>query len=565
MLSFLKPTINFLKKAFLVIVVYFIVISLFVHFISKDKVLVSPSSPISPIEKNRTEIYEVINDKKLNSTKEGKMIIGLYKFTICGMIGEACTDNPKDGNKNSSNSFFGFVSKLIVTPFANPPASGISWAYESFQQAGFIPKTMAAEGIGFTSIKPFANIWKIFRDVSYMFLVIVLIAIGFMIMFRAKINPQTVISVENALPKIVITLILITFSFAIAGFLIDLMYVSIVLIISILSNNGNNFNAVNYQNEFIGADFLHIFTDVAGRSSLGSIIPIIGDSLLGIIDPTIVFGLRTLVGIASMIVLNNTLFHTVETSLAGGLNGIIVFGQSLGSLPGALLAAPLALLFLTIIFYLGSTLLFTLAWWVLIGGTVAFVAFRIIALLFSSYIKLILIIIISPLLLLFESVPGKNILAYWIKNIIGFLLPFPITVAISLIGYIIINNTTPAGYVDVRLPYLFGINSSAFKILVGMGLIFIIPEIVKLVKEVLGIKELPLNVGVGTFFAGATAIGGAALGSAGQFGSITLALGAFGPGGIFKDLGKKIPIINRMHPPDRVAPSAGGSVTEENK
>ena len=51
-----------------------------------------------------------------------------------------------------------------------------------------------------------------------------------MIMFRVKVSPQVVITVQSTLPKLVLTIILVTFSYAIAGFLVDLMYVVIGLI-----------------------------------------------------------------------------------------------------------------------------------------------------------------------------------------------------------------------------------------------------------------------------------------------------------------------------------------------
>jgi len=534
----LKKIFSVVKKAFIIFIVFFAVIALFLHFIAGDKKSLQIQS-VNPIEKNRAEIYKVINDKELNKTQQGKISIALFKSTMCGMIGEACTNNPKDGDKNFNNSIFGFISKLIVTPFANPPASGVMWAYSGLQNAGFVPKTMAAEGIGFAVIKPFANLWKIFRDVSYMLLVIILISIGFMIMFRAKLNPQTVMTVENALPKIVISLILITFSFAIAGFLIDLMYVLIVIIISILSNNNNNFNAVNYQSEFIGAGLGHIFKDVAGRSTLGNIIPIIGDSIMGIFPAAVIWVFRAAVGFISAVWLHNVLNMSIVQPIAKAFDGIGAATFNIGNLISGLLAPMLSIVMLLIIFFIGMTALFTAVWWILIGMTVVFVAFRIIALLFSSYIKLILFVIISPLLLLFESIPGKNVFSYWIKNIIGFLLPFPITIAVSLLGYIIINSTTPAGYTDVRLPYLFGIDSNSFKILIGMGLIFIIPDLVKLLKEAMGIKEAPPLFGLGTFFGGAAAAAGAGTGLATQLSSWQLASGAFTEGsGIFGKGGK---------------------------
>jgi len=44
-----------------------------------------------------------------------------------------------------------------------------------------------------------------------------------MIMFRKKIDPRTTVTISQALPKIIITLILITFSYPIAGILFDVM------------------------------------------------------------------------------------------------------------------------------------------------------------------------------------------------------------------------------------------------------------------------------------------------------------------------------------------------------
>src|SRR3990172_8625738 len=233
-LSGFKKIFNIGKKVFLVIAVYFIVISLFMYFINKDK----PKTTYDPVKKNREEIYRVVNDPKLKKTREGKLTIVLYRVVMCGLVGEACSNNPSDGDRNFNKSLFGFMSNLIVLPYANPPASGIYWAYSGLQDAGFAPKTYAAEGIGFGAIKPFAKIWIAFRNVAYLVIVLVMITIGFMIMFSMKLNPQTVISVENSLPKIVLSLILVTFSFPIAGLLIDLMYIAIILIVSVIGPAG---------------------------------------------------------------------------------------------------------------------------------------------------------------------------------------------------------------------------------------------------------------------------------------------------------------------------------------
>ena len=143
---------------------------------------------------------------------------------------------------------------------------------------------------------------------------------------------------------------------------------------------------------------------------------------------------------------------------------------------------------------------------------------------------------ISPLLLLFEAVPGKNAFKYWIMNLVGNLIIFPIMIFVFILAYLIIFDTASSD-MTARLPYLYGIDSNSFRLMIGLGIIFLIPDFVKAIKEALGIKELPFQIGVGTYFGGLAAGGGAAMGAIGQFGSISLALGAFNSGGILANTG----------------------------
>ncbi len=538
MLSFLKPTLNFIKKAFLVIAVYFIVISLFSHFIDKDRVSLSSGS--DPIKKNRAEIYKVINDEELNKTKEGKLTIALYKMSMCSMIGEACTNNPADADKNYGKSVFGFITKLIVIPYQNPPASGVMWAYEGLQNAGFVPKTMAAEGIGFAAIKPFSNLWKIFRDLSYMVLVIILISIGFMIMFRAKINPQTVISVENALPKIVIALILITFSFAIAGFLIDLMYIIIGITVSILSKNpsgGTYFDSTTYKNEYMMANSWDLWRDIRVRFGSQSIGAALGSAFTQIIPLPVYLTLRAAGGTIFVFLMRWVILH-FSNNFADlfGFSGLQLAAFSPGELLKAFFSLTFFPIFIMILFFIGF--IYVIPWIVslLIGFSVLFLFFRIFFILFASYLKLIINIIIGPLLLLFEAVPGKNAFKYWIMNLIGNLIPFPIIIFVFLLAYIIVFNTNPSD-MTARFPYLYGIDSNSFRLMIGLGLVFLIPDFIKTIKEALGIKDLPLSIGIGTFFGGVSAGVGGGVGLIGQIGSVSLGLSAITGKGIGEIVG----------------------------
>jgi len=85
-------------------------------------------------------------------------------------------------------------------------------------------KPVYAQGLGFASLDPILSVWKIFRNIAYMGFIVVFLIIGFMIMFRQKIGSQAVVTAQQAIPNIVVALLAVTFSYAIAGLLIDAMY-----------------------------------------------------------------------------------------------------------------------------------------------------------------------------------------------------------------------------------------------------------------------------------------------------------------------------------------------------
>lgn len=119
---------------------------------------------------------------------------------------------------------------LLQLVFADRPLSGITYVKERatrFTLVGEAYAQTAAPGFGFNALKPMQDMWRASRDISFGLFVIVAVVFAFMIMFRVKISPQVVISIQSAIPKLIIALVLVTFSYAIAGFLVDLMYVVI--------------------------------------------------------------------------------------------------------------------------------------------------------------------------------------------------------------------------------------------------------------------------------------------------------------------------------------------------
>ncbi len=122
----------------------------------------------------------------------------------------------QSGNSNS------FIKKIFTE---DRPVSGISYIRNIGRKLRLVPEAKAASTFGYSRLTVIKDFWAMSRNIAYFLFTLVLIIVSFMIMFKVKISPQAVISIQSALPKIFLTLILITFSFAIAGFLLDLMYV----------------------------------------------------------------------------------------------------------------------------------------------------------------------------------------------------------------------------------------------------------------------------------------------------------------------------------------------------
>ncbi|MBI1862825.1 hypothetical protein HYS00_01755 [Candidatus Microgenomates bacterium] len=422
-----KTVFSFAKKVSLVILVYFVVFALYSKFTNPNPT----GAPIqNPVLETRKEIYQAINNPELKKTKEGKDAIAIYRFSLCSTVGEACTNNPSDGDKYYKDSLMSKVGGLMSTPFENPPASGLYWARDSMQHIGLLPSAYAAEGIGFSKLSPLLAMWKAFRNVAYLLVVLAILAVGFMIMFRVKINPQTVVSLENALPRIFISLILITFSFAIAGFMIDLMYTIILLGISVLAKGDPSLNLGKLQNDFMSPDMSDLFDSMfPSRTGMLTSAPLIGGfvqlSDLGsaiayvlpswINDIFKIFGMMIFTHFGLDLIFNvNGL--GVATHLGEILNKWDILGTGVGDTPGHVIVTYLKLILTAMLVF------FSLRWgigWILgliIFLTIVLLVFRIFVLLFAGYVKILLYVIFSPLYLLANMIPGRNAFSQWFRG-----------------------------------------------------------------------------------------------------------------------------------------------------
>ncbi len=129
------------------------------------------------------------------------------------------------------------ASSIMAKMYISNPSSSeyVADLMENIQ-APLGVKPAYAQGLGFSALRPVLEMWKLFRNLAYFFFVVIFLVVGIMIMFRSKIGGKAAVTVQQALPKIVVSLLLVTFSYAIAGLMIDLMYIVIYLMIGVFSS-----------------------------------------------------------------------------------------------------------------------------------------------------------------------------------------------------------------------------------------------------------------------------------------------------------------------------------------
>ncbi|MBP7859792.1 hypothetical protein KA001_02440 [Patescibacteria group bacterium] len=150
-------------------------------------------------------------------------------------------------------------------------------------------KAQAAGELEYTIIKgvsfgqAFFDIWSTVRNISYYLIIIPVVALGFAIMFKVQINSQTQITLIKILPRLIVVMILITFSYPIAALMLQVSKPVVDLIISIfftasadLTTGGTSYGGVIWFSLLaLGLGIIIAFTGGIGLAILGTIVGIV--------------------------------------------------------------------------------------------------------------------------------------------------------------------------------------------------------------------------------------------------------------------------------------------------
>jgi hypothetical protein len=438
----------------------------------------------------------------------------------------------KIGFVKGGGGLIGVLTNSIITLYTPPLHTRDYFGYLA-SNFGITKNSYAASpsnDLGYNGITPLAGIWLTARNVAYLFFVLIFLIIGIGIMLRIHIDPRTVMTIQNQIPKIIIALVLVTFSFAIAGLLIDLMYVLSYLLVGIIGSSdvcsgGTTvnciqapgsfaFNLISSTNPFDAASKVGDITNLAWQPAnmVSSFISgafdnpggrLITTFLGGIIGYVISHAINTATsGIGKLIGLG---IAGIFTAVTGGV-GIGAAG-AISDFTGQLLSTGVGL---AAGFAAGPQILGT------ISGIITFLIvliailttlFRLWFQLISAYIGTLISIVFAPIWIMLGLIPGSKIsFSAWIRGLIGNLSCFPTALVMFLMARVFIdafmhNNATMFVAPLVGNPA----DTKSLSAIIGMGIFLITPTAVTAVKNAItgsgglgfGKALAPLGAGVG--------------------------------------------------------------------
>lgn len=424
----------------------------------------------------------------------------------------------KIGFVENGGGAIGVMDKLITMTFTMPIHTG---DYVSYLSQNFgITKQAYAQGVGFEKLSPFLPIWVAFRNLVYLLFILVFVVIGMFIMLRVQFDPRTVFTVQNQIPKLIIGIVLVTFSFAIAGLMIDAMYIVIYFVygvaLTIPSANLGNLNLSTMQGKdamsalnssmdlsgltnTIALSFSGGIKNVLGLGSLiqtpGSFAPII-EPLLGIGNVTLGIGVNG-ISVASALV------NAVSTLAGVWMYWQLIHIPTSTFLPADVilfLAKPLAAgaaglgTFGVAQFILREALPWGIAYFVILIAIFA-ALFKLWFELIKAYTFLLFDIVLAPFWIISSLTPGNPAgFSLWVRAVLSNLAVFPTTIVMFLLGQLFINAFKDKAPDTFFVPPLIGnaATPNLISAIVGITVILTTPAVIGMVKNAFKAPNFPL-------------------------------------------------------------------------
>lgn len=515
--------------------------------------LISPLSPlISPAFAQTNTASEIPNTPHYSTQST---IIEIMSALTCQLSG-IDPINPKQSclGVDQTTGKIGFIPQEqakaggaigvmgnMISMLYTPPLHTGDYFQNLASNFGIAKPAIAQQtGTGFEGLRPLMGLWTAFRNVVYLVFVIVFVVIGVAIMLRIKIDPRTVMTIQNQIPKIIVGILLVTFSYAIAGFLIDMMYTSIYLVGNIITSSDSKMDqsiinkVATAPNPFAATSrSVGLNVAVEPAESIGGVIK---DQLID--NP---YG-RVITGIIGGILAwqSTNISNTITNSVTNAINDPLgqksiskIFNKTIIpliklakkvpipaiSLPAEIIGIATGSLIKGAIgfgtgFLFGDDILgfaVTLVIFLVLFIAMLVALFRLWFTLLMAYIQILIDVVFAPFWIIGGIIPGSPIsITGWLKDIGANLAVFPVVIAMFLLGKVF-QDAIGDGGVNNFVPPLIGdrISPEAIKGFISLGIVLITPNILNVIKT--AIKAPKVDTGLGKIIgAGAGAVGGTA-------------------------------------------------------
>ncbi len=413
-------------------------------------------------------------------------------------IGQPCVDYlngvPVISSINKGGGLLGSAINLNTFVIANPPIRTGQYLATIGYSLGLVKEAHAqVSGSGAGVLDPIINLWQVSRNIAYVVMIIIFVVVGLMVMFRQKINPQTVISIQAALPGLVIGLIMITFSYFLASLLVDTAYLATNLV-GYYFTAAQNAPSSNLTQDISDKSVLFIFGKFVGSIGQEDIAKALNLALSSLND-NIQSMLRLAAGLIGY--QYGSSFGTPTGSLVGSAvclpvtGPIAAFCGAIGGIVGGLvIGIPLAL-------KAASDPAGTFSWilYIVAAAVLLYTMLRLLLKLINNYLQIIFLTVTAPFQFMIASLPGRQgIMIDWIRNMLCNVLAFPAVLAVFYFAaYLLGSPRDPfiiTGSLSISnnqaLPLFGGLDISFIKILLAFGALTATPAIPDIICQAIG-------------------------------------------------------------------------------
>lgn len=473
--------------------------------------LVSPSFAVeNPFLQKQNAIKDGTGLESWTNEAMSSNMMSLFN----GMVGDIPAEIFNSSGTASLPKFipsgaFGTMNNMIAA-LNTPPASGIE--YIAQVKDSFLGKPAYAQGVGFQGLQFLLPLWRGFRNAVYVLASIIFVVIGIMIMLRVKISPQAVVTVQSAIPQLITTLILVTFSYAIAGLVIDICnFVQALVVALLFSVKGVPITSPLFPGWW--GSGLPIVSDIL--NGIGAILTPQNFNFSHLSNPNLrdmqMLTYRAVPGWLSLVMLGGLLGSIVTGFLLGGVGAVFgssinfvgdIIGRGVGGVVGGLIGGLLVPIILCII----------VAIWLI----------KLYFGLLKCYVTLIFKIVLAPLEIGMGAFPNAKMgFSSWIMDVASNMAVFPVVGiflvllnmvidavagADSLVGFS--GSTGGVGNPTVWAPSLIsfgGINPSIIAACIGLAGLALISKLPEMVPQfIFMIKPSPFGQAIGEGLGGIT-------------------------------------------------------------